>query len=117
MLVILFLLLSPPLSPSCLPLSLSPALYLYLHPALEAVPEEVCRDGVEHVDLERPEGDRLLVVVVPGALQAARLVPNLLHLQIAKIGIELALIVKVIMSHFRASIGQRRLFSITYGIF
>ena len=46
---------------------------LDLHPALEAVAEEVGGDGVEHVDLERPEGHRLLVVVVPRAPQPPRL--------------------------------------------
>ena len=47
---------------------------LDLHPALEAVAEEVGGDGVEHVDLERPEGHRLLVIVVPRAPQPTRLI-------------------------------------------
>lgn len=56
--------------------------YLDLHPALQVVAEEVGGHGVEHVDGERPEGDRLLVIVVPGAAQAAGLVPNLLNKRI-----------------------------------
>lgn len=53
--------------------------YLDLHPALQVVAEEVGGDGVEHVDGERAESDGLLVVVVPGAAQAAGLVPHFLH--------------------------------------
>jgi hypothetical protein len=52
--------------------------HLDLHPALQVVAQEVGSDGVHHVDVERPEGDRLLVVVVPGAPEAAGLVPDLL---------------------------------------
>ena len=55
-----------------------PLAHLDLHPALKVVSEEVCRHGIDHVDLEWPEGDGLLVVVVPGAPQLARLVPYLL---------------------------------------
>ena len=53
--------------------------YLNLHPALEVVAEEVGGDGIDHVDGERSEGDRFLVVVVPGAAQAAGLIPHFLH--------------------------------------
>ena len=38
---------------------------LDLHPALEVITEEVGSDGVEHVDGERTERDRFLIVVVP----------------------------------------------------
>lgn len=55
---------------------------LYLHPTLQVVAEKVGGDGVQHVDLERPEGDRLLVEVVPSAAQLPRLVPHFLHVRI-----------------------------------
>lgn len=55
---------------------------LYLHPTLQVVAEEVGGDGMQHIDLERPEGDRLLVEVVPSATQLPRLVPHLLHVRI-----------------------------------
>lgn len=39
--------------------------HLDLHPALQIVAQEVGRHGVQHVNSERPECHRLLVVVVP----------------------------------------------------
>lgn len=38
---------------------------LDLHPALKVITEEVGRDGVEHINGEWTEGDRLFVVIVP----------------------------------------------------
>lgn len=55
---------------------------LYLHPTLQVVAEKVGCNGVQHVDLERPEGDRLLVEVVPGTTQLSRLIPHFLHVRI-----------------------------------
>jgi hypothetical protein len=55
---------------------------LDLHPALEVVAEKVGGDRVEHVDLEGPEGDGLLVEIVPGAAQLPGLVPDLLHVRV-----------------------------------
>ena len=52
---------------------------LDLHPALEIVAQEIGGDSVEHVDLEGPERNRLLVVVVPGATEFSGLVPHLLN--------------------------------------
>jgi len=53
-----------------------------LHPALKVVTQEVGSDGVEHIDSERSESDRLFVVIVPGAAQAASLIPHFLHQRI-----------------------------------
>ena len=53
--------------------------HLDLHPAADVVAGKVGAHNVEHVDGERPEGDRLLVLVVPGAAQLARVVVHLLH--------------------------------------
>ena len=52
---------------------------LDLHPALEIVTQEVSCDRVEHVHLEGPEGDRLLIVVVPRAPELSGLIPYLLN--------------------------------------
>ena len=54
-------------------------LYLYLHPAPEVVPEEVCRDRIQHVHLIGLEGHGLLVKVVPRATQLPGLIPDLLE--------------------------------------
>ena len=55
---------------------------LNLHPALKVVAQEVGRDRVEHVDLERPERDGLFVIVVPCASKLPGLIPNLLNQRI-----------------------------------
>lgn len=55
---------------------------LYLHPTLQVVAEKVGCDSVQHVDLERPEGDRLLIEVVPGTTQLSRLIPHFLHVRV-----------------------------------
>lgn len=49
---------------------------LDLHPTLQVVAEEVRGDGMKHVHLEWPEGDGLLVEVVPGAAKLAGLQTN-----------------------------------------
>lgn len=53
-----------------------------LHPTLQVVAQEVGRDSVQHVHLERLERDRLLVEIVPRTPQLASLVPDLLHVRI-----------------------------------
>jgi len=55
---------------------------LYLHPTLQVVAEKVGCDSVQHIDLERPEGDRLLIEVVPGTTQLPRLIPHFLHVRV-----------------------------------
>ena len=40
---------------------------LNLHPALQIVAKEIGGDSMQHVHLERSEGHRLLVEIVPGA--------------------------------------------------
>jgi len=54
--------------------------YLYLHPTSDVVTGEVSSDHVQHVDRERPEGNGLLVLVVPRAPKFPGLIPDLLHL-------------------------------------
>ena len=54
-------------------------MYLYLHPATEVIPKEICSDWVQHVNLVGLEGDSLLVEVVPGAADLPGLVPDLLQ--------------------------------------
>lgn len=54
--------------------------HLDLHPAADVVTGEVGPHHVQHVHGEGPERHRLLVQVVPGTAQLARLVPHLLHL-------------------------------------
>lgn len=56
--------------------------HLDLHPTLQVVAEEIGRDRVQHVYLERLECDGLLIEVVPRATQLARLVPDLLHVRV-----------------------------------
>ena len=53
-----------------------------MHPAADVISGKVGTDHIEHVDGERPEGDRLFVLIVPGAAQFPRLIPNLLHLRV-----------------------------------
>ena len=53
-----------------------------MHPALEVIAQEIGSDGVEHVDSERSESDRLFVVIVPGAAKAPSLIPHFLHQRI-----------------------------------
>jgi len=54
--------------------------YLYLHPTSDVVTGEVSSDHVQHIDRERPEGDGLLVLVVPRAPELPGLIPDLLNL-------------------------------------
>ena len=56
--------------------------HLDLHPTLQVVTQEVSSNGVQHVHLEWPEGDGLLVEVVPGAPELPRLIPDLLHVRV-----------------------------------
>ena len=53
---------------------------LDLHPAADIVASKIGADNVQHVDRERSESDRFLVLVMPSATQFAGLIPYLLHL-------------------------------------
>uniref|UniRef100_A0A2M4D382 Putative secreted protein n=1 Tax=Anopheles darlingi TaxID=43151 RepID=A0A2M4D382_ANODA len=55
---------------------------LDLHPATDVVTGKVGPYHVQHIDRERPERDRFLVLIVPGAAQLPGLIPHLLHLRI-----------------------------------
>lgn len=55
---------------------------LDLHPASDVVAGEISANDVQHVDGERTERDRLLVLVVPSAAQFAGLIPHFLDLRV-----------------------------------
>lgn len=56
--------------------------YLDLHPAANVVAGKVGSHYVEHIYGKGPECDRLLVLIVPGAAQLARMIVHLLHVWI-----------------------------------
>lgn len=53
---------------------------LDLHPTTDVVSCKVCPHDIQHVNWERPEGDRLFILVMPSASKFPCLIPNFLDL-------------------------------------